>query len=286
MEYTVETLLKEVNSSYKHPGDERIRAITEHLIKQIYDTIVKFDVSHDEMWTFLKWMNELGKSNQAGLLAAGIGVERLLDILADEKDKKNGITSGTVRAIEGPLYVPGAPLEKKFARIDDGTEKGEVLIMEGDVLGPNGERIPNALVEVWLANQQGTYSMIDPNQSPYNNRRKIEADENGHYGFRTLVPPGYSVPKGSPTQKVLDLIGREGNRPAHIHFMISAPGYAHLTTQVNMPGDKYLDEDFAFATRDPLVVKVEKVSDPKQLDRYGLKEPYAHVKFDFVLHKA
>ncbi|MCM2349282.1 MAG: catechol 1,2-dioxygenase [Bacteriovoracaceae bacterium] len=285
MEYTVKTLLKEVNSSYKHPGDERIRAISEHLIEQMYNTIVKFDVSHDEMWAFLKWMNELGKANQAGLLAAGLGIERLLDILADEKEKQKGITTGTARAIEGPLYVPGAPLEKKFARIDDGTQKGEVLIMEGDVFGPNGERIPHALVEVWLADQEGTYSIINPAQTPYNNRRKIEADEKGHYGFRTLVPPGYSVPKDSPTQKVLDLLGREGNRPAHIHFMVSAPGYEQLTTQINMPGDKYIDEDFAFATRDPLIVTVEKVNDPKMLAQYDLKEPYAHIKFNFTLHQ-
>lgn len=286
MEYTVKTLLKEVNSSYKHPGDERIRKITEHLIEVLYDTIVKFDISHEEVWAFIRWANELGKENQVGLLAAGIGIERVLDILADEKDAKAGQISGTPRAIEGPLYVPGAPLEKGMARMDDGTEKGEVLIFEGDVTNLKGEKIPGAIVDTWMANQQGTYSMIDPTQTPYNLRRKIEADSHGHYGFRSLVPPGYSVPEGCPTDKVMKLLGREGHRPAHIHFMVSAPGYRTLTSQINMPGDKYLNEDFAFATRDELVVTTKKVTDPELIKKYGLSEPFTHVTWNFKLQPA
>jgi catechol 1,2-dioxygenase len=285
MEYTVSELLKEVNSSYKHPGDERIRAIAEHLIEQLYFTIEKFDVSHDEVWAFQKWLNELGASGQFGLLGAGIGIERLLDILADEKDQKLKLTDHTPRAIEGPLYVPNAPLEKAFARIDDGTEKGEVLIMEGDIIGSDGNKIPGAIVDLWMANQRGAYSFVDPTQTPYNNRRKIETDSNGHYVFRGLVPPGYSVPEGSPTDKALKLLGREGNRPAHIHFIISREGYTPLTTQVNMPGDRYLNEDFAFATRDELVVTLKKVTDQNEIAKFGLSDPFTHVSFNFVLQK-
>lgn len=285
MEYTVKTLLKEVNSAYKHPGDERVRAITEHLIGCLYDTIVKFEISHDEVWAFQRWANELGQANQVGLLGAGIGIERLLDILADEKDAKAGLKSGTLRAIEGPLYVPGAPLEKGFARMDDGTEKGEVLIFEGDITNQSGEKIGGAIVDTWMANQQGTYSMVDPTQTPYNLRRKIEADAQGHYGFRSLVPPGYSVPPNSPTDKVMRLLGREGHRPAHIHFIVTAPGYRPLTTQVNMPGDKYLHEDFAFATRDELVVTTHKVTDPKLIAKYKLDGPFTHVTWHFTLQK-
>lgn len=285
MEYNVKTLLQEIKSSYKHPGDERTRKITEHLIEQIYQTIEKYDISHDEVWAFVRWMNELGKANQTGLLLAGIGVERLLDILADEKEKKSNIAGGTPRAIEGPLYVEGAPLEKKFARLDDGSEKGEVLIMEGTVYDPDGKPVPHAIVEVWQANQNGTYSIIDPTQTPYNYRRKIETDEKGHYVFRSLVPPGYAVPKKSPTDVLLQILGREGNRPAHIHFMVSAPGHTKLTTQVNMPGDKYLNDDFAFATRDELVVNVKKISEEKELKKYDLSKPFSHVEFDFRLHR-
>lgn len=285
MEYTVKELLKEVNTSYKHPGDERIRAIAEHLIEQLYVTIEKFDVSHDEVWAFQRWLNELGTANQFGLLGAGIGIERLLDILADDKDQKSKHTGHTPRAIEGPLYVPNAPLEKAFARLDDGSEKAEVLIMEGDILGTDGKKLTGSIVDIWMANQRGTYSIIDPTESAFNNRRRIETDSNGHYTFRSLVPPGYAVPEGSPTDKALKVLGREGNRPAHIHFMISAAGYETLTTQVNIPGDRYLNDDFAFATRDELIVTLTKVTDKNEMARFDLHEPFTHVSFNFVLQK-
>lgn len=285
MEYTVKELLKEVNSAYSAPGDERARAISEHVIGQIFETIEKFDISHDEVWAFVRWMNSIGQSNQTGLLLAGIGVERVLDILADEKDKKAGLELGTARAIEGPLYVSGAPVQQHFARLDDGTESGEVLIFEGKVCDLEGKPIPHATVEVWQANQQGTYSIIDPTQSPYNYRRTIITDANGHYVFRTLVPPGYAVPEGSPTDVLMKLLGRHGQRPAHIHFMVHANGYKKLTTQINWPEDKYIQEDFAFATRDELIVEPKKVSDEALIKKYELDAPFTHVSFDFKVQK-
>jgi catechol 1,2-dioxygenase len=55
------------------------------------------------------------------------------------------------------------------------------------------------------------------------------------------------------TEPSLDHLGRHGHRPAHIHFFVSAPGYRKLTTQINIDGDEYLHDDFAFATRDELI---------------------------------
>jgi catechol 1,2-dioxygenase len=282
-EYTVDSLLHVVNSAYTRPGDARVRAIAERMIGDFYRTIQDFDVTHDEMWAFLRWANELGKANQAGLLAAGIGIERLLDILADQADEEAGRETGTPRAIEGPLYVPGAPLSHGEARLDDGSETGTVLVMEGVVKDPAGKPVAGAIVDIWQANQQGTYSMIDPTQTPYNYRRRIETDTEGRYRFRSLVPPGYAVPPDSPTQVVLDLLGRHGNRPAHIHFMVSAPGHEKLTTQVNIPNDQFLNDDFAFATREDLIVTLEPVDDPAEIARCGLFAPFTHVTFDFTL---
>src|SRR5690606_23147013 len=203
----------------------------------------------------------------------------------EEKDKKEGSALGTARAIEGLGYTPGAPVHQHWARLDDGTESGEILIFEGHVRNLDGLPIPHATVEVWQANQQGTYSIIDPTQSPYNYRRTIIADENGHYVFRTLVPPGYAVPEGSPTDVLMKLLGRHGQRPAHIHFMVHANGYRRLTTQINWPEDKYIQEDFAFATRDELIVEPKKVDDKALIKKYELDSPFTHVEFDFKVQK-
>lgn len=285
-EYSVAQLLDHVNSSYSKPGNERVRQIAERMIADIYRVIVDFNVSHAELWSFFTWLNELGTAKQAGLVGAGIGLERLLDILADEADQHAQRAPGTPRAIEGPLYIPHAPLSKHEARLDDGSETGEPLVMEGTVRNTQGQAVPQAIVDVWHAGQGGGYSFFDPSLQAFNYRRRIETDEQGHYLFRSLLPPGYGVPPDSPTHQLLDVLGRHGSRPAHIHFMISAKNHVTLTTQVNIPGDPYLNDDFAFATRDALVVDLQKMTDPKQIAQYRQHGPFTYIAFDFTLQVA
>jgi catechol 1,2-dioxygenase len=219
-----------------------------------------------------------------GLLAAGLGFEHFLDLRLDEAEAKAGIEGGTPRTIEGPLYVAGAPLSEGHARLDDGTDPGETLVMRGRVLGEDGKPLAGALVEVWHANHLGNYSYFDKSQPAFNLRRSIRADANGNYSFRSVVPVGYSVPPAGKTQQLLDQLGRHGHRPAHIHFFVSAPGFRKLTTQINIDGDPYLWDDFAFATRDGLVPPVKK-AEGAEGKPYGVDGNFALIDFDFTLFR-
>jgi catechol 1,2-dioxygenase len=87
------------------------------------------------------------------------------------------------------------------------------------------------------------------------------------------------------TQKILGALGRHGHRPAHIHFFASADGQRKLTTQINIDGDEYLWDDFAFASREGLVPEVTMVEDADNLKEKGLNKPYASINFDFHLVK-
>jgi len=85
---------------------------------------------------------------------------------------------------------------------------------------------------------------------------------------------------------LLNRLGRHGNRPAHIHFFVSAPAHKHLTTQINLNGDRYLWDDFAFATRDELIANPVKITDPALAAKRGLPGPHTEVQFDFTLYAA
>ncbi len=50
-------------------------------------------------------------------------------------------------------------------------------------------------------------------------------------------------------------------RPAHLHFMIQAPGYETLVTHVFRAGDQYLDSDAVFGVRQSLVADWQKQPD-------------------------
>ena len=99
------------------------------------------------------------------------------------------------------------------------------------------------------------------------------------------MPVGYGCPPDGPTQQLLTALGRHGNRPAHIHFFVSAPGFRKLTTQINISDDPYLHDDFAFATRDGLIPEVVRNTDKGKVEDLGLDAPFATIRFDFVLHR-
>ena len=263
----------------------RVQEIVLRIVTDLMQTINDLKIPADEYWSGVEFIGDLGK--EAGLLSPGLGFDHFMDLMIEEDLKAAGLDGGTVRTIEGPLYVAGAPEEKGFARLDDGTDldNGTVLFMQGTVYGEDGQPLPNAKVEVWHANSLGNYSFFDESQSHFNLRRSIITDENGNYAFRSIVPLGYSVPPEGMTQKVLGALGRHGHRPAHIHFFASADGHRKLTTQINIDGDEYLWDDFAFASREGLVPEVTMVEDADKLKEKALDKPYASIDFDFHLVK-
>ena len=262
----------------------RAKAIIDRLVLDLMIVIDDFDIQPEEFWAALSQLAAFGVANEFGLLAAGLGLEHYFDLRDDEKDRNAGIgPGGTPRTIEGPLYIAGAPVSQGEARLDDGTDPSELLFMEGQVKDTDGNLLPGAKVEVWHCNSLGNYSFFDRTQSDFNLRRTIIADADGRYRFRSILPSGYGVPAGGETEKVLDLLGRHGRRPAHIHFMVSAPGHRLLTTQINIDGDEYLNDDFAFATRDELIPRVVHHTAPAELAQRGVTQPFATITFDFTL---
>jgi len=281
-------LVKEMNvDTATGAVDERLQQVIVRLLGDFFQAIQDLDLTQTEVWKGLEYIVDSSKSNELGLLVAGLGVEHFLDLHADEVDAKAGITGGTPRTIEGPLYVAGAPESVGFARMDDGSEEGKAptLFIEGTVTDTEGNIIEGAKVEVWHANSLGNYSFFDKSQSDFNLRRSILSDANGQYVAQTTMPVGYGCPPEGTTQFVLDKLGRHGNRPSHVHYFVSAPGYRKLTTQFNIEGDQYLWDDFAFATREGLVATAVDVTDEAEIAKRGLKGPFKHIQFDIELVK-
>lgn len=268
-------------------GHPRVKQIMLRLVQDLARTVEDLDITESEFWKAVDYLNRLGGRGEAGLLAAGLGLEHFLDLLQDAKDSEQGWVGGTPRTIEGPLYVAGAPLVEGEARMDDGTDAGTVMFIQGRVLDHLAAPVAGAVVDLWHANTKGNYSYFDTTQSEYNLRRRIVTDEEGYYRARTIVPSGYGCDPQGPTQECLDLLGRHGQRPAHVHFFISAPGYRHLTTQINFAGDKYLWDDFAYATRDGLIGELRETQDAEVARSRGVEGAcYTELDFDFQLQPA
>ncbi len=189
---------------------------------------------------------DAAKANEIGLFAAGLGLERFVDIRADEAEEKAGLSGGTPRTIEGPLYVYGAPESTGFARMDDGAESAHAkpMILEGTVYDAEGRPCP---MPKWKCGTPTPWAIIafDKSQSDFNQRRTIITDEKGRYKAQSIVPNGYGCPPEGYAQALLNQLSRHGRRPAHVHYFVTAPGQRKLTTQINIDGDEYLWDDFA-----------------------------------------
>lgn len=266
-----QALLDRIAGLDQKDGNPRFKSIMRDLMAGLFETIEKHDISEDELWAAINFLG--AGAGEFGLIVPGLGLEHYMDVLMDAKDAEAGITGGTPRTIEGPLFVEGAPLSTREAVMSDDEDEGEVLIVEGYVLDVNGNPIPGAVLDVWHADTRGFYSHFDPTekQDAFNNRRKIKVGDDGHYKFRSIMPVGYAVPHDGATDKLMKALGRHGSRPAHIHYFVRVSGYRHLTTQINIADDPLVHDDFAYATRDELIPELER------------KSGSAHIRFDVEL---
>lgn len=280
----VKELLEKVAGFNQAGGDERMKKIVYRVMHDIFQIVEDFDVTPEEFWSAVYYVGELGANGEAALLAPGLGMDRYLDIRQDAEDEQAGLTGGTPRTIEGPLYVAGAPVSEGFARMDDGSDQAaEVILIKGQVTDEHGAPVANAVVDIWHADTQGAYSFFDQSQSEYNLRRRIKTDADGRYAAQSIMPSGYGCPPDGSTQKLLNHLGRHGQRPAHIHYFVAKPGFKHLTTQINIAGDEYTFDDFAFATREELVVDAKPVQRSETAEKHGITGPITEVEFNVVL---
>jgi len=280
----VQQLLKAAANLGGGTGNVRLQQIVCRLLGDLFKAIDDLDVSPDEVWAGVGYLNKLGQDGEAALLAAGVGLEKYLDIRMDAADKAAGVGGGTPRTIEGPLYVAGTPVRDGVAKIDvDPDDAADPLVIHGTVTDLNGKPVAGAVVECWHANSNGFYSHFDPTgaQSDFNLRGAVRTGADGRYEFRTLMPVGYGCPPQGATQQLLDGLGRHGNRPAHVHFFVTAEHCRKLTTQFNIEGDPLIWDDFAYATREELIPPI---TDRTGGSALGLKrDAYRDIEFNFTL---
>ncbi|QGZ57507.1 catechol 1,2-dioxygenase [Paraburkholderia acidiphila] len=280
----VQDLLKAATNADGNGGNTRFKQIAHRLLSDLFKAIDDLDITPDEVWAGINYLNKLGQDGEATLLAAGIGLEKYLDIRMDAADEQAGISGGTPRTIEGPLYVAGAPLRDSVSRIDlDADADAGPLVIHGTVTGPDGEPVAGAVVECWHANSKGFYSHFDPTgaQSDFNLRGAVNTGADGKYEFRTLMPVGYGCPPDGATQQLLNALDRHGDRPAHVHFFVTSGDHRKLTTQFNVEGDPLIWDDFAYATREELIPPVTEKTGGVAL---GLKaDVYKDIEFNLTL---
>jgi hydroxyquinol 1,2-dioxygenase len=215
------------------------------------------------------------------LLSDVLGISMLVDAI--NHDKQAGETESTVL---GPFYVQDAPELPLGGDIAQGTP-GEPLYCEGTIYGANGLPLAGAIADIWQSDSEGFYDVQKTAAGEHNLRARFRTGEGGRYGFWSIMPTSYPIPADGPVGQLLNATGRHPYRPAHVHFMLHAPGHETLVTHVFVAGDPYLGSDAVFGVKEALIADFQRrpaseAPSGKVLDGAG----FVHLTYDFSLTAA
>ena len=133
---------------------------------------------------------------------------------------------------------------------------------------------------MWQADNLGNYSGFHGDVAAENLRGFMRADAQGQVTVESVRPGPYPIPDQGPTGQVLGAMGRHSWRPAHLHFVVTAPGYEALTAQLYFEGGPFVDSDCVNGVRESLVINPQQTNDGWVIDhRFALrkaKERSAH----------
>ena len=165
----------------------------------------------------------------------------------------------TPRQTEGPFYPDTLPLDtdNDLLVLNDSITPavGHVTHLTGRILGPTGQPVRNAVVEIWQVDSQGAYlhsrsDNRDKRDRNFQGFGRFLTGSKGEYYFRTIKPVPYP------------------GRTPHIHFAINKGGKRMLTTQMYIKGEARNERDFIYRRlnakgREALTVEFNQLKDSK-----------------------
>ena len=283
--FDAETLTAEVLRSVEGAENPRAKEVLTSLIRHLHGFVAEIRPTPAEWMAGIKLLIETGrwcddKRNEFILMSDTLGVSMLVDFL--NYGNAEGCTESTVL---GPFFVEGAPELPLGASIARPGTSGEPCVVTGSVCDSAGRPIPGAALDVWATDGDGFYD-VQKQQDGMNLRGRFRADADGKFWLKCVLPTSYPVPTDGPAGRLLDAAGRHPMRPAHLHTMLSAPGFDTLVTHLFVRGDPYLDSDAVFGVKESLIVDFVTMQSPEEAARFGVEAPFWRAHYDFVLKPA
>lgn len=248
-----------VNARMGSDINPRLRQVMASLVAHLHAFIKDVELTQEEWEIAVDFLTRTGQicsdeRQEYILLSDVLGVSMLVDAINNRRPA--GATENTVF---GPFHVADAPVRNMGDVISlDG--KGDSCLFEGRVIDIHGDPIEGACVDVWSDNSDGYYDVQQPDIQPrWNNRGRFFTGGDGAYGFVGIKPVSYPIPDDGPVGKMLGSLGRHPYRPAHMHFLVSAPGFKTIVTHTFVGDDAYIGDDAVFGVKETLIARFEHI---------------------------
>jgi protocatechuate 3,4-dioxygenase beta subunit len=273
-----------VIDSFKDTPNPRAKFLLQELVKSLHAYVQKTDLTFEE-WEFaIDFLTRTGQKctpirQEFILLSDVLGVSMLVD--AVNHREREGATETTVL---GPFYVGEHQVTPHGTDVS-AQLSGEKMFVQSRVTDLSGKPLAGVPVDIWHADDDGFYDSQKPTyatQGP-SSRARFITDADGRFFFRTIKPCSYPIPVDGPVGEMIHYTKRPALRPAHIHFLVAAPGYEPLVTHVFMGGDPNIDRDVVFGVKDELIANIEERNDPLMPDGKPSPAPWHLLTYEFKL---
>jgi len=262
----------------------RMREIMGSLVQHLHDFARETKLTHEEWRAGIAFLEgcaaiETEDRHEFVLASDVLGMSSLVDMINSSDD-------ATSSSVLGPFHVSGAP-ELAYGGDMKRHYGGPMLLAEGVIKDTDGNPIAGAEIDIWQTAPNGLYASQDDEQDTYSFHGLMTVGEDGKYAFTTVKPVEYTVPSDGPVGDILRACGRHPWRPSHLHYIVKAPGFQPLVTEIFPDDDPYLDQDTVFGVRKDLVMTyVEKPASefPEGMEVSGkVTDSFLHVEFDVTL---
>jgi hydroxyquinol 1,2-dioxygenase len=256
-ELTPDTITDAVLDQMATTPDPRMREVMAAAVKHLHAFARDVNLTPAEWIKGIEFLTAVGKMctperQEFVLLSDTLGLSALVNGLHD----RTAVEEGTHTSLLGPFYRESTPKLAPGSQIARTVKPGTECALYGRVTDVNGNPLANATVSIWQTGADGLYD-IQESATAIDYRGVFSTDANGVYYLRTVKPIGYSIPMDGPVGGMVQAQARHGMRPAHIHFLVGAPGYRELVTALYLRDDPHLADDVVFGSSDDLAVDLE-----------------------------
>lgn len=284
-------LTSRVVESLAHTHDPRFKEVMTCLVRKLHEFIREVDLTPQEWIKGLEFLAATGKKCDSKrqefiLLSDTLGVSMMVVMLQQARSTRKSLdslpaTAATEATVQGPFYWEGAPELPLGSNIAEGVV-GEPTFYSGVVTDTNGRPLAGALLDVWSGDGEGNYDM-QVEGADMAARARLRTDGEGRYSFWSIRPSYYPIPMDGPVGSMIEMMGRDPNRPGHIHMKVSAPGHEEVTTHLFVANSPFIHTDIVFGVRDSLIVEYARHEPGLSPDGRAMQTPYWSACYDFIL---
>ena len=282
---TEKNLTDIVSERWKNIPDPRLRRIMGSLIGHLHAFLHEIEPTEAEWMTAIDWLTRTGKmctdKRQEFILASDVlGVSMLVDCINHRL-----ATAATPNTVTGPFHIHDSPELANGADMAPGAP-GIPCFVTGSVRDLDGAPVAGAVLDIWQTDGEGLYEAQRDVTEPWM-RAIYRSRPDGSFAIRTVAPIGYSIPMDGTVGELMNRTDISHMRPAHIHFLVEAPGYHRLVTHLFQRGCQYIETDVVYGVKEPLIVDFQKMpAGSKAPTGETVDMPFYVIRYDFALQKA